>query len=222
MIMAAGKGERMLPLTKHTPKPLLCIANKPLIIYHIEALQRVGIEDIVINVSHLAQSFYKVLQDGKSLGVRLHYSFEPEPLGWTGGIVKALPLLGRQSFIVISADIFTDFPYHRLLACQNTDFGHCVLVDNPSHHPQGDYGLEEHTLTPKGEKNYNYAGIGVFTPNIFNKLLIKECEFSALLNPLIAQKKISGEYYQGIWHNVGTIAQLSTLNQLFTKNPQAT
>src|SRR5690625_3881728 len=168
MILAAGRGERLRPLTDHRPKPLLDVGGQPLIGYHLRALAYAGITEVVINAAWLAGQLQAALGDGRNYGVRIRYSIEvPGALNTGGGVRAALPLLGQAPFLLVSADVFTDFDYTRLCHAAIPERGaRVVLVDNPPHHPGGDFGLQGDRLTTAGPR-YTYAGIGLYCPRLF-------------------------------------------------------
>jgi MurNAc alpha-1-phosphate uridylyltransferase len=214
MILAAGRGERMRPLTDTTPKPLLPVAGKPLIRYHIENLAAAGVRDIVINVAWQAAMIRSVLGDGAQLGVRIHYSEEGDAaLETGGGVFRALPLLGSNPFLVLSADIWTDY---RLTACISRlaphDVAHLVLVPNPQFHPRGDFGLDDARVTD-AEPRYTYANIGLYRPEFFAACRPGRFALAPLLFDWICKDRISGELHRGRWCNVGTPAQLAELDR---------
>lgn len=221
MILAAGRGERMRPLTDRTPKPLLRVQGKPLIAHHIERLARCGIADIVINLNHLAEQIPAALGDGAQWGVRLHYSWEnhlPEALETAGGIRHARALLSEQ-FLLVNGDVLTDFPFGRLLThpLAADDPFRLVLVDNPAHHPKGDFGLTgRHRLTPCPSANgqpstpcLTYAGIGVYRRSLFDALPEGRQALGPLLHTHIARHQGNGLYYRGVWLDVGTTERLA-------------
>ncbi len=209
MILAAGMGSRLKPLTDHTPKPLIKIQGRSLIEHHLVALQRIGIVDIVINVAYHGKLLMEFLGDGKKHGVNITYSFEENgPFGTGGGILHALPLLGNSPFLVISADIFTDFPFQTLLS-QALKKAHVLMVENPAWHAKGDYGLSEGILNFNDPK-LTYASFGLFSHELF-----ENCSSSnfglfspAFIDSAIHAGEVSGEHYSGIWHNIGTIEDL--------------
>ena len=205
MILAAGLGKRMQPLTNTLPKPLLPINGKALIEYHIEALAKIGIKDIVINVSHLANVLMEQIGDGHHYGVNFHYSFEDHPLETGGGIFQALPILGDEPFIAVSADIFTDFDFSRLLNLP-IDMAHLVLTDNPSFHPEGDFALDGNRVLNSGEPMFNFAGISVLSPALFADCQPGQFSLSPLLRNAIDKQQVTGEYFNGMWYNIGTTA----------------
>jgi N-acetyl-alpha-D-muramate 1-phosphate uridylyltransferase len=216
MILAAGRGLRLRPLTDKTPKPLILVAKQPLIVHQVLKLAKIGIKEIVINVSYQAKQIIDTLGDGQAYGVKIEYSFEPTALETGGGICQALSILGSNPFIVISADIWTDFPLKQLITHSLNSFAlaHLILVDNPSFHPQGDFHL-----TPSGLLNlddasskFTFASLGIYHPALFQG---KSGAFplSSILYEYIAQKKITGEHYKGLWFNIGTPTELERLTK---------
>ncbi|MEA2079028.1 MAG: nucleotidyltransferase family protein, partial [Pseudomonadota bacterium] len=167
MILAAGRGERMRPLTDQTPKPLLEIGGKPLLQYHIEALRDAGFRELVVNHAHLGDQIVERLGDGAQFGVHIDYSAEAEgALETGGGIKRALPLLGEQPFLVINGDIWTDYPYQHL--CREPEgLAHLVLIVNPPHHPDGDFQLDGRRVTAGGKEKLTFSGIGLYQPDLF-------------------------------------------------------
>lgn len=218
MILAAGRGERMRPLTDHTPKPLLPIAGKPLIEYHIETLARAGVGEIVINLAWLGSRIVAALGDGSRFGVRIHYSDEGDgALETGGGVFKALPLLagasGAEPFVVVSGDIWTEYPLAESVnKLAPRDVAHFVLVPNPDFHARGDFGLSGTRLVDAGER-YTYANIGVFRPEFFAGCQPGRFALGPLMFDWIRKDRVSGELYRGVWHNVGTPDQLRRLDQ---------
>lgn len=215
MILAAGRGERMRPLSDHIPKPLLPVNGKPLIAHHLRALAAANIQDVIINVSHLAHLFQESLGDGTEYGVRIHYSIEPTALETGGGICKVLPLLGDEPFIAVSGDIWTDYPYSQLPS-RLTQLAHLVLVDNPFH-PDGDFMLQDGILHNNGSPKYAFASIGIYHPDLFKAHQPGTFPLVDVLRPAIDQGKITGEIYQGDWLNVSTPEQWQKLAQRFPK-----
>lgn len=212
IILAAGRGERMRPLTDKTPKPLLKVGDKMLIEYHLINLANAGFKEIVINVSYHPQQFVNALGDGSKYGVTINYSFEPEtePLETGGGILQALPLLGNALFAFISADLYTDFPLQTLPKTIN-GLAHLVLVNNPPHHPQGDFCLQKNKVMLEGKSKLNFAGIGIYDPKLFSNNTPGKFPVAPLLIAAIKNELVTGEYYKGQWENLGTIAQLEKL-----------
>jgi len=214
MILAAGRGERMRPLTDALPKPLLEVAGKPLIARHLEALARAHMTDIVINVSHLGERIESALGDGRRFDVRIRYSREDEALETAGGIAKALPLLGEEAFAVVNGDILTDFDFARLHDVLAPDaLAHLVLIDNPPHHPGGDFGLEGPAVRNNGSSLLTFSGIGVYRPALFSHIVPgTKFQLAAALRPQIESGRVTGEHFRGRWHDVGTPARLAELD----------
>lgn len=213
MILAAGRGERMRPLTDHTPKPLLPVAGKPLIEYHIEALARAGVDSIVINVAWLGQQIVDTLGSGERFGVELRFSREePAALETAGGIHRALPLLGDEPFVVVNGDVWTDYPLAGLT--QPAGLAHLVLVDNPPHHEQGDFVLDDGRIVDGGGQRLTFSGIGVYHPSLFAGLPDGPQPLGPLLRAAIARGQVSGEHYRGRWVDVGTPARLEQLERM--------
>ena len=217
MILAAGRGERMRPLTDHTPKPLLEVAGKPLIVWHIENLVRAGICELVINHAHLGAQIEKALGDGRRFGAQIQYSPEAQALETAGGIANALHLLGDKPFAVVNGDIFCDYNFANLreLAAAlktNGDIAHLVLVNNPAQHPNGDFGLQKHRIID-GTPKLTFSGIGIYQPGLFAAITrgIK-APLAPLLRAQIALCKVSGEHHQGLWADVGTPQRLAELD----------
>ncbi len=212
MILAAGKGERMQPLTAHTPKPLLRVGGKMLIEYHLEALRRSDIEDVVINLSWLAEQFEPALGDGSRYGLRIRYSYEgPEPLETAGGIIAALPLLGSAPFLVVNGDIWTDYSFAGL-PCQPHAMAYLVLVNNPPHHPQGDFALTDSQVSNANEQRLTFSGIAVYHPALFAGLSPGVRALAPVLRAAIGQGQVSGEHYAGDWRDIGTPQRLAVLD----------
>ena len=206
MVLAAGRGERLRPLTDKTPKPLLEVRGKPLIVHHLERLRDAGITHIVINTSWLAEQIQFALGDGSTYGVSIQYSYEgPEPLETGGGIFKALPLLGREPFMVVNGDIFTDFPFETLKHRLKADFlAHLVMVPNPQHHPKGDFHLSPvGHLRMEGEPKLTYSGIGVYKAAFFKECRAGKFALLPLFQDAMRQEALSGEQYSGAWSDVG-------------------
>jgi N-acetyl-alpha-D-muramate 1-phosphate uridylyltransferase len=222
MILAAGRGERMRPLTDTTPKPLLMAGGKRLIEWQIEGLVKAGIQRIVINHAWLGEQFEQILAGGMGqttrFGCELVYSPEITALETAGGIAKALPLLGGTPFIVVSGDIHTNYDYTRLPTDLGTHAAHLVLVPNPSYNPNGDMALDQGFIAPQATNKQTYANIGVFSPAIFKSLdpTVKH----KLFPWLYVQGSISGELFAGEWHNVGTPQQLMDLDATLNRPSQ--
>jgi N-acetyl-alpha-D-muramate 1-phosphate uridylyltransferase len=214
MILAAGRGSRMQPLTDEIPKPLIPIANKPIIAHQLLKLADAGIKDIIINVSYRPKQIIETLGNGHRYGVKIEYSFEPTALETGGGIFQALTLLGNEPFIVLSSDIWTDYPLEKLPQhLLSTMQAHLVLVDNPSFHPKGDFYLQSNKrLALEGTPKLTFASFGVYHPSLFAHCKPKAFPLAELLYPAINAGKITGEYYQGTWFNVGTLEELTRLD----------
>jgi len=221
MILAAGRGERMRPLTDHTPKPLLPVAGKPLIVWHIERLARAGITNVVINHAHLGEQIETALGDGSPLGVTIHYSAEVSALETAGGIAYALPLLGEHPFAVINGDIWCDYdfaqlPQHAAALAASDDSAHLILVNNPPQHPNGDFYLSEQRLKTEGAATdkFTFSGIGLYKPALFSDIARgSKAPLAPILREQISQGKISGEHYAGNWIDVGTPQRLAELDK---------
>lgn len=216
MILAAGRGERMRPLTDHTPKPLLKVGGKPLIIWHIERLANAGFTELIINHAHLGQQIEDNLGDGKQWGVHIHYSPEITALETAGGIAKALPLLGDAPFLVVNGDVFTEIafaPLHNALVAPN--IAHLIMVNNPTQHPQGDFSLNSSKLSAEGEYKLTFSGIGIYSPELFKDVVRGEpAKLAPLLKQAMAHNLVSGQHYQGIWHDIGTPERLHAVDAL--------
>ena len=222
MILAAGRDERMRPLTDHTPKPLLEIAGKPIIVYHIEALVAAGVQEIVINHAYLGAQIEATLGDGSEFGAKLRYSPEATALETAGGIRQALPLLGEQPFIVCNGDIWTDFPFAQLLQRDWSEpqrrLAHLVMVANPAHHLAGDFVLSSkgllRTVASAEGSGLTYSGISVMHPQFLQAYAPSS---GPLLQPLLAamdRSLVTGEYYAGDWIDIGTPQRLQQARQL--------
>lgn len=217
MILAAGLGNRMRPLTLTTPKPLLAVGGKPLIVWHIEALKAVGVTDLVINTAWLGARLHEALGDGSALGVNIVWSDEGEPLETAGGIVQALPLLGRDPFLLVNGDIWLRYDFARLRDRVLAErLAHLLLVDNPPQHPGGDFAFERASdsglIRPQGEEKYTFAGISLMSPRLFDGLLPGKAPLAPLLRQAIAAGRVSGEYHPGPWVDVGTPERLQALD----------
>jgi len=212
MILAAGRGERMRPLTDKVPKPLLEIAGKALVVYQIEALATAGIENIVINTGYLGEQIQYELGSGSSLGVQIQYSDEADDILETaGGIIKALFLLGDNPFIVANADIYTDFDYTSLPAQLDSD-AHLVLVSNPTYYPKGDFAFDKGQIIAQGSEKLTYSGIGLFHPRFFKNCHPGRAPLAPLLHHSAQAHRLSGQHYKGAWSDVGTPERLEEIN----------
>ncbi len=233
MILAAGRGERMRPLTDKMPKSMLEVSGKPLIQYHVENLVQAGIVDIVINHALFGEQIEAHLNDGQSLGASISYSAEGDhPLETAGGIVRALPLLGDKPFVTVNADIWTDFPFQDLLReCdglsddsanhkadhQANNLAHIILVDNPEHNPNGDFALSDGKVRNQGEPMLTFSGISVFKPEFFKDCTSGSVPLAPILRLAISKGQVTGSHYQGRWQDIGTPERLSALRQSYKR-----
>ncbi len=217
MILAAGLGERMRPLTDHTPKPLLEVAGKPLIVYHIEKLAKAGFEEVIVNIAHLGYMIPQALGDGSRWGIKITYSDEQEEgaLESAGGIVKALALLGDAPFLVVNGDVWCDYAFNADFNL-NGDLAHLVLVENPDHNKKGDFALVENRVVNEGERSYTFSGIGYYNPLLFKSLSYGKSALAPLLRDAIAKGKVSGELHSGEWKDIGTPERLAEVNDLYS------
>lgn len=213
MILAAGRGERMRPLSDSVPKPLLEAGGKPLIVHLIERLTRAGIRDLVINHSHLGEQVERYLGDGSRHGVRIAYSHEAGGgLETGGGIFKALPLINTDPFLVVNGDIWTDYPFERLPA-RIVGLAHLVLVDNPPQHPRGDFALRDGRVHAEGEPRLTFSGIGLYARALFAHCQPGKFPLAPMLRAAMAQGQVSGERYAGDWRDIGTPQRLEELDR---------
>lgn len=212
MVLAAGRGERLRPLTDRLPKPLLVVRGKPLIVWHLEALARAGVRDVVINLSWLGGLIRDTVGSGGRFGLTIRFSEEPAgALEAGGGIFQALPLLGSAPFLVVNGDTYTDLDFARL-AIGPTALAHLVLVPNPEHHPRGDFALRAGAVLAAGEPRYTYAGIGIYRPELFAQCKAGRFPLLPLLLEASAAQRLRGERFDGAWTDVGTAARLAALN----------
>jgi len=225
MVLAAGRGERLRPITDTTPKPLVPVAGKPLIAYHLEALARAGMRDVVINLSWLADRIRSTLGDGRNFGVHIHYMDEgPVPLETGGGIFNAMPLLGPGPFLVVNGDIWTNIDFARLALDAGTPEGapvsgdatalaRIVLVPNPPQHPRGDFGLDGDVVVEREDERYTYSGVGIYRPEFFAGCTPGKFPMLPLLRRAIAERRLLGQIHRGEWSDVGTPERLAALDQ---------
>lgn len=226
LIFAAGKGERMRPLTNHTPKPLLVVGGKPLIEWHIEKLAAAGVRDIVINTSWLAECFEPALGDGSRWNVSLHYSYEGfEPLETGGGMLQALKIIGDETFIAVNGDIWSDVDY-AALPKTISGLAHLVLVNNPAHNMKGDFVLRDTGFVEsQGDGKLTFSGIGIYQPSLFSNWceIIGDAKgvdetpprfkLAPLLRNAMHQSQVTGAHHTGRWTDVGTPERLEELNR---------
>jgi MurNAc alpha-1-phosphate uridylyltransferase len=212
MLLAAGRGERMRPLTDSLPKPLVPVAGRPLIAWHLAALAAAGYREVVVNTSWLAEALHAALGDGASFGVRITWSDEgPVPLETGGGIFRAVPLLGPGPFLVVNADIWTDIDFARL-ELESDAHAHLVLVANPPHNVRGDFGLDGDRVVSRDTDRFTYSGVGVFRPEFFHDCSAGRFPLLPLLNRAIAARRLRGELHRGAWSDVGTAQRLAALD----------
>lgn len=212
MILAAGRGERLRPLTRTTPKPLLRVGDTTLIDHALMQVRKAGITDVVINVHHLGDQIIQHCGDGAAYGLHIQYSIEDELLDTGGGIYRALPLLGSDPFLLLSADIWTDFPLYSLTQ-QSVEAAHLILVDNPAYHSTGDFGLNEDGIVRRNtSQQFTYGNMGVFHPALFQYESAGVFPLREVLFPAIEKGIVTGERYAGQWYNVGTPADLDQAN----------
>ncbi len=212
MILAAGRGERMRPLTDSCPKPLLKVGETSLIEHNIKSLQRSGIHEIVINTGWLGEQLPNYLGDGSQFGVSLNYSHEGYPaLETAGGIINALPQLGSHDFIVVNGDIYTDYNFSQLKLKSGFD-AHIVLIANPEHHPNGDFSLDgQHVIEAQYKCTYTFSGIAVYNSRFFSGFAPKPLALKTLLDRAIRLGGLSGEVFGGAWSDIGTVERLESL-----------
>jgi N-acetyl-alpha-D-muramate 1-phosphate uridylyltransferase len=239
MILAAGRGERMRPLTDTTPKPLLKVGGKPLIVWHLERLAKAGFKEIVINHAHLGAQIESYLGSGAQWGVSIEYSPEKVALETAGGIANALDFLNEngtknEPFLVVNGDIYTDFDFTMLAPVSVTPspfkgegwgegrmqqhLAHLVLIDNPPQHPNGDFAIENGMLKHAGKQMLTFSGVGVYHPDLFAEVTIGQpAKLAPLLRNAIDNHTATAEYYQGIWHDIGTPERLKDLDESLLK-----
>ncbi len=214
MILAAGRGERMRPLTDVLPKPLLEVDSKALIVWHLEKLCACGFKDIVINIAHLGYKISEFLGNGSSYGINISYSDEQKSgaLESAGGIKKALALLGKEPFLVVNGDVFCEYDFDN-----NFDLGdklaHLILVNNPEHNQNGDFGLDNALVLNNDETQYTFSGIGYYSPKLFESVESEKSALAPLLRSAIQKQKISGTLYEGMWYDIGTPQRLEDINK---------
>ncbi len=218
MILAAGRGERMRPLTDHTPKPLLNAGGKPLIVWHLERLAAAGFVDVVINYAHLGEQVEAVLGNGSKWGLSIWYSPEKVALETAGGIANALPLLGDAPFLVVNGDVFTDVDFGALKLV-SPNLAHLVMVDNPPQHAAGDFALINGKLSAEGALKLTFSGVGIYHPSLFTDVVRGEAaKLAPLLKAAMTRGLVSGYHHQGQWHDIGTPERLQALDSQLTSS----
>jgi MurNAc alpha-1-phosphate uridylyltransferase len=217
MILAAGRGERMRPLTDTIPKPLLMIGGKPLIVWHLERLAKAGFKEIVINHAHLGSQIEAALGNGACWSLSIQYSRETQALETAGGIAKALPMLcadDDDSFVVVNGDIFCEYDFSQLKSLSAETLAHLVLVDNPPQHAQGDFVFNQGKLALQGNPKLTFSGIGVYRAELFASITGgASAKLAPLLFDAISAGKVSAEHYHGVWHDIGTPERLHALDR---------
>jgi MurNAc alpha-1-phosphate uridylyltransferase len=213
MILSAGRGERMRPLTDTLPKPLLEVHGKPLIVWHLHRLAKCGFKEVIINIAHLGYKIPEALGDGSKYGLNITYSDEQNEgaLESAGGIVKALPLLGDETFLVVNGDVFCDYDF-------NPDFdlkeklAHLILVANPEHNLKGDFGLKDNLVLNEADIKYTFSGIGYYSPKLFENVKYGKSALAPLLRDAMKKEQVSGELFKKMWHDIGTPQRLEDIN----------
>jgi MurNAc alpha-1-phosphate uridylyltransferase len=213
MILAAGRGERLRPLTDRVPKPLIEAGGKPLIGWHLERLAAAGCREVVVNVSHLGEKLVERLGDGAGYGLRIAFSREMQPLETAGGMAMARALLGPEPFLVVNGDVYCEVDFAQLLgASLGERLAHLVLVPNPAHHPAGDFTLDGGKVGNAPSPRYTYAGVAVIAPQLFAGVQAgSKAQLAPLLRAAAEERRVSGEFFEGTWLDVGTVERLAAL-----------
>jgi MurNAc alpha-1-phosphate uridylyltransferase len=221
MILAAGRGERMRPLTDHTPKPLLCVGGKPLIVWHLERLAQAGFSDVVINHAYLGSQIESALGNGSHWGLNIAYGAEPVALETAGGIANALHLLGDSDFLVVNADTYTDVDFAAIKhSLQPPNLAHLLMVNNPAQHPAGDFFYADGQLLASGALKLTFSGVGIYQPSLFAHIERGQAaKLAPILRAAIAQQLVTASHYQGQWQDIGTPQRLHDLDQQLTAPP---
>ena len=213
MILAAGRGERMRPLTDHTPKPLLPVGGKPLIVWHLERLAKAGFKEVVINHAHLGEQIEQALGDGSVWGLSIRYSPETTALETAGGIANALPFFGDAPFLVVNGDVFTEVDFGALQLV-SPNLAHLVMVDNPPQHLDGDFVVDSGKVTNQGNHKLTFSGVGIYHPALFVDVEQGQAaKLAPLLRFAMTKGLVTGEHYHGVWHDIGTPERLSFLDK---------
>lgn len=214
MILAAGFGTRMRPLTDHTPKPMLKVAGKPLIEHQVNRLVKAGITEIVINHAYLGEQIEAYLKDGSDFGCSIQYSAEDTPLETGGGIFKALPLLSSEPFLLVNGDVWCDFDYALLSGFDLNGLAHLLMVPNPEFNPDGDFGLKSGLLSKEGDERFTFSGISILHPDLFRDCQAGVFKLAPLLKTAMDSSAVSGQLYKGPWIDVGTPQRLQDVEDL--------
>jgi len=218
MLLAAGRGERLRPITDHTPKPLVKVAGVPLVDYHLSNLKAAGIHEVVINLSHLGEQIENYLGDGERYGMNIQFSHEgDEPLETAGGIIHALPLLGEHPFLVMNSDIWCDHPLS-FASLSDDKLAHLVLVNNPKHNSEGDFVYEFGKVYNTGKNTLTFSGIGIYHPTLFKGLPSEKSALAPILRDAIDKQQVSAEYFSGNWFDSGTEARLEEIEKFVRNN----
>jgi len=208
----------MRPLTDHTPKPLLQVGGKPLIVWHLQRLAAAGFKDVVINHAHLGEQIEAALGDGSKWGVHIQYSPEKIALETAGGIANAMPLLGNAPFLVVNGDVYTDIDFGAL-SLMPTYLAHLVMVDNPPQHAAGDFALSGGKLSVEGTEKLTFSGVGIYQPSLFASVVRGDAaKLAPLLKTAMAQGLVSGSHHRGAWHDIGTPERLLALDSQLLSN----
>jgi MurNAc alpha-1-phosphate uridylyltransferase len=213
MILAAGRGERLRPLTDKTPKPLIKVAGKSLIEYHLQSLSASGFNEIIINTAWLAEKIHHEVGDGSDYGVSIRYSDEGKALETAGGIIRALPLLGDKPFLVVNGDIWCDYDFSKLPEPGGNQLAHLILVNNPEHNQSGDFALHNGLVKTSGDAMYTYSGIGIFSPAFFTDQPSGPLPLGPIIREQCQNDLVSGELYEGLWTDAGTVERLQQLEK---------
>ena len=224
MILAAGRGERMRPLTDHTPKPLLKVGGKSLIVWHLERLAAAGFKEVVINHAHLGEQIEQALGNGQQWGVSIQYSPEKVALETAGGIANALDLLGTEAFLVVNGDIYTDIDFAEcntqvMTMLKENRLAHLVLVNNPKQHAAGDFALDEQMVSSDGAQKLTFSGVGIYQPSLFAHIVKGQpAKLAPILREAMLKQQVSGEHFKGEWHDIGTPERLQGLDAQLSKS----
>ncbi len=220
MILAAGRGERMRPLTDHTPKPLLKVGGKPLIVWHLERLAQANFKEVIINHAHLGEHLENALGNGSQWGLHIQYSPEKIALETAGGIANALPLLGDEPFLVVNGDTFVELDFADVKHGLKPHYlAHLILVTNPPQHPNGDFSIKNGLAQPSGAPMLTFSGIGIYHPDLFSTIQAGEAaKLAPLLRNAMAHNQVSAEHYHGVWHDIGTPDRLHAINEHLNTN----